>query len=286
MKKSVVLTIAILLLGGSCLSAQDSLSNGKAFNFPFRKYGISLGNSYKFTGIRMNFADKNVKRINGLNVTFWVSKLSIEKYPNNYDAVVNGITLGVIPVGGSMQPISIGLIGIGAKKLNGLNVGGLNIHSFGSINGLSISGLAIAGHNINGICINGLWTESSVISGLAFSGFIVGAYEAVNGLAVGGFGIESEGEINGIAASLAYLGAQNYHGIGITPGYLRTGIYKGLAIAGYANTDQFHGLSVALYNRTDELHGFQIGLLNFAGNNRKGLKMLPLINLHLRKNKS
>jgi hypothetical protein len=55
-------------------------------------------------------------------------------------------------------------------------------------------------------------------------------------------------------------------------------------MAGYANTDQFHGLSIALYNRTKELHGIQVGLLNFAGNNTKGLRMLPFINLHLKKN--
>lgn len=286
MKKSVVLTISILLMEGLCLSAQDSISNCKAINFPFRKYGISIGNSCEFTGIRINFADKNVKRINGLNVTFWVKNLSIDKFPNNYDAVVNGITLGVIPVGGSMQPINIGLIGIGAKKLNGLTVGGLSIHSFGEINGVCISGLASAGSNINGLSINGLWTESSVISGFAVSGFIVGVDETINGFAFGGFGVASSGKINGITASFVYLGAQDYRGIGITPGYLKTGIHKGIAIAGYTNSDQFHGLSIALYNRTHELHGLQVGLLNFAGNNRKGLKMIPFINMHLRKDKS
>jgi hypothetical protein len=43
------------------------------------------------------------------------------------------------------------------------------------------------------------------------------------------------------------------------------------------------GLSVALYNRANELHGIQLGVLNYAGNNPKGLRMLPFINLHLRK---
>jgi hypothetical protein len=31
------------------------------------------------------------------------------------------------------------------------------------------------------------------------------------------------------------------------------------------------------------LHGLQLGVLNYAGNNKKGLKMLPIINMHLRK---
>jgi hypothetical protein len=284
-KKSHLLSIFILCIGVYSLHAQDTLSSGKALNIPFRKYGISIGNSREFNGIRINLADKNVRRINGLNITFWVSKLSINKFPNNYNAIVNGVSLGIIPTGGSMQPINIGLVGVGAKKLNGLTIGGLTIHSFGNINGLIASGLAVeTGGNINGLSVNGLWTESSIISGLAFSGFIVVAYKAINGLAIGGFGVASAGEINGIASSLAYLSGENFRGLGITPGYLKSEIYNGIAIAGYANTGQFHGLSIALYNRTKELHGLQLGVLNYAGNNRKGLKMLPIINMHLRKN--
>jgi len=38
-----------------------------------------------------------------------------------------------------------------------------------------------------------------------------------------------------------------------------------------------------LYNRTEELHGLQVGLLNYAGNNPKGLRMLPFVNMHLKK---
>lgn len=72
MKKSLVLSIVILLMGGFHLSAQDTLSNRKALNFPAKKYGISIGNSHEFTGIRINFADENVKTVNGLNITFWL----------------------------------------------------------------------------------------------------------------------------------------------------------------------------------------------------------------------
>ena len=121
MKKSFVLCIVIFFIGRSYLSAQDSLSNGKALNFPFKKYGISIGNSYKFTGIRINFADKNVKRINGLNVTFWAKgKKRGQKDPNT--AVVNGISLGIIPVASSMQFINLGLLGIGTHNLNGVSI--------------------------------------------------------------------------------------------------------------------------------------------------------------------
>jgi hypothetical protein len=74
MKKTLVLCIVIALAESFTLSAQETRSNGKALNLPFKKYGISIGNSYEFNGIRINFADEDVKRINGINFTFWLSK--------------------------------------------------------------------------------------------------------------------------------------------------------------------------------------------------------------------
>ncbi|MEA1898416.1 MAG: hypothetical protein U9N53_12225, partial [Bacteroidota bacterium] len=67
-KPKIFIVIIILLMGVPYLSAQDTLSNGKALNFPAKKYGISIGNSYEFTGIRINIADENVKIVNGLNL--------------------------------------------------------------------------------------------------------------------------------------------------------------------------------------------------------------------------
>lgn len=83
--------LASLLISIFSLSAQDIPSNGKALNFPFRKYGISLGNSYEFNGVRINLADQNVIKINGLNITAWIRLFK------NENAIVNGISIGVIP---------------------------------------------------------------------------------------------------------------------------------------------------------------------------------------------
>jgi hypothetical protein len=263
-----ILTIS-LNSGSYLLSAQDTSSNGKALNIPFRKYGVSIGNSYEFTGIRLNLADKNVKRINGLNVTFWL------KRSQNYSSSVNGISIGVIPTGGSMQPVNLGVLGLGTspRNLNGLSIGGLIIGSGGNINGLSMSGLMIMADG-----------GMSAISGISISGIAISAEKNINGLAVGGIGVGTSGDINGIAACLAYLSSKkNLTGIGVSPGYMKAGELRGLALAGYAKTDRMKGFSIALFNRTNELHGVQLGVLNYAGNNPKGLRMLPFINLHLRK---
>jgi hypothetical protein len=281
MKKSLILSTIVISMGSFHLYAQDTLSNGKALNFPTRKYGISIGNSYEFTGIRINFADENVKVINGLNVTFWL------KRAKNQNAVVNGISVGVIPTGGTMQPINIGLLALGsANGLNGLSIGGTVVGSGGNINGLATGGIVVGSSgNINGLCVSGLGTmadgENSVISGIAVSGICVGAHKAINGLAIGGL-VVSNGDINGVATGLAYISAgEVFRGLAVTAGYLKSDMFKGIAIASYARTNQMNGLSIALYNRTKELHGVQFGLLNYAENNPKGLRILPFINLHL-----
>ena len=231
--------------------ADSASANGKALNFPTRNYGISIGNSYEFTGIRINFADENVKRINGLNFTLWVTPR------NNQDAVINGMSVGLVPTAGSMQYINLGVLatGVAHGSLNGVSVGGLLIGSGGNINGLSIAGLFI------------LTDEGDLVH--------------INGLTVGGLAIGTDGYVNGVASSLACLSARENRGLAVTAGYLKSEIFKGVAVAGYANIDHMNGLSVALYNKTEELRGVQFGLLNYAGNNPRGLRFLPFINLHL-----
>ena len=250
MSKALALCIIMLLTGRFQLFAQDTLSKGKALNFPTKKHGISIGTSHEFTGLRINFADEDVKTVNGLNITFWI------KPAKNQEAVYNGISIGTFPGGGTTQYINLGLLGTGANdNLNGVSIGGIVIGSGGDINGLSIGGLFI------------LTDEGDIVR--------------INGVSVGGLAIGTDGDINGIASSLACLSARENRGVSVTAGYLGSEVFKGVALAGYAKTDQMHGLSVALYNEAEELHGVQFGLLNHAKNNPKGLRLLPFINVHL-----
>ncbi len=251
--KGVFYVLAVLLAGTFPVFAQDTFSNGKALNFPAKKYGISIGNSYEFTGIRFNLVDKNVRKVNGINITC-LTKGHQDFYPK-----INGITLGITPVGSAMQPLNVGLINVIATKgnLNGLTFGGIFEGADHNNNGLSIGGLLILGSgNINGLALSGFMTaingQESTVSGLAFAGGALYAKKAIKG-------------------------------IGITAGFINTDAFTGIAVAGFARTGQMKGLSVALYNRTDELHGVLFGLLNYAGNNSKGLRMLPFFNIHLKK---
>jgi hypothetical protein len=96
--------------------------------------------------------------------------------------------------------------------------------------------------------------------------------------------VGTDGNINGLTASTAYMQSKGIvRGVTVTAGYLDAFTYKGIAIAGYSRSSQMHGLSVALFNKTVELRGIQVGLLNIAKNNPKGLRVLPIVNMHLKK---
>lgn len=245
MKNSFSLFCGLFLLCISSLFAQDILSTKKPFGFPSKKYGLGIGNSTEFNGIRFNFADENVKVVNGLNFTLWV------KTAKNMGCTVNGISMGTFPVGGTMQFLNLGILGVGGEH---------------SVNGLTLTGFMAAGGYMNGVCVSGMFLSAGA---------------EINGLAFGGLAAGTAGNINGIASSLVYLSAEeSFNGLAFTPGFLISKTFSGVAVAGYANTQQMNGISIALVNRTNELRGIQLGLLNIAANNPKLLKRTPLINFH------
>ena len=262
MKESFLIIMIVLTTRLCGLYAQDVVSNGRALNIPFGKYGVSIGNSYRFNGIRINFADSNVQRINGLNLTLWTKFKSVY----NKDATINGISIGVITSLKRMQPLNIFILGAaGVESLNGISVAGIGIAS-ARINGLGIGGAMLGGEVINGITVSGLFSFCE---------------NSINGFNISGLAALSSGDINGIAAGIAGVySAGTIRGMAITAGYLKAGRTMGFTFSGYANINQVNGLSIAIINRTKELHGLQIGILNFAGNNRRGLRLIPIINLH------
>lgn len=271
-----VYILALLFTSITLLKAQDTLSNGKALNFPTRKYGISIGNSYEFNGIRINFADNNVYKVNGLNITLWINKYRAwERKDLCYASEINGVSLGLLPTGGILQLLNLGLFRVAAEyKLNGISISGLNVRSNGDINGLAIGGLAIK--------------SESALSGIALAGFGIGGMNGINGLALGGIGVSSNrSNINGVVGSIGFIYCRgHFNGIGVSCVYLTANTFNGLSISGIAKSDELNGVSIALYNKTDELHGFQFGLWNYAKNNPKGFKKIPILNLHFGKKSS
>src|SRR5678815_2296434 len=88
--------------------------------------------------------------------------------------------------------------------------------------------------------------------------------------------------IEGLAAAAA-VGARDVRGIVIAPLYFRiterSGRMTGVNVSALNNvrgTQQ--GLAIGLFNYARSLDGVQLGILNYAGNQRRGTRLLPLVN--------
>ncbi|MDH3216346.1 MAG: hypothetical protein OEN01_08645 [Candidatus Krumholzibacteria bacterium] len=330
--KPLIVLLVFLLL--PCHSAQ-----AQSLDVTVAGYGLSIGNSQRVTGIRINAVDRHVEEVNGLNLTFW-------NPGKNSDAVYNGITLGLIGTKSRringvalsgigvtgrehVRGIAAGTLGVGAGNLTGVAVGlimvdvkerfrGINISGFWTGNSKQLDGLTLCpggamAQHIRGATIGGVAAGAdSSLTGLGLS--IGGVYSAhLRGVAVAGLGVGAE-DMNGIALALGGIGGKRLDGIMLAGlGLGATERISGVAFGGVVifapevngfaagalnglyidrinledflhfkmANQRFTGLSIGLVNYTARLKGVQLGLLNFAGNNPRWLRLLPLVNVHL-----
>lgn len=153
------------------------------------------------------------------------------------------------------------------ERINGINISILSRTEM--TNGVQIGGLATHTKKLNGLSIAPVWQTSKKLNGLGIS-----------------FGIDSD-TLNGVFAGFAIAPPNanidnrviNGFAMGVFVGAEKV---KGLAIGLFHSYSKEQvGISVSVFNRTEELRGLQIGLLNYAGNNPKLLKWIPLINFHI-----
>jgi len=70
-------------------------------------------------------------------------------------------------------------------------------------------------------------------------------------------------------------------GFALGGGQVRVNSLTGLGIGGYCKAkESLTGVSIGILNYTRHLNGVQIGLLNYCRNNPRGLRLLPIINVH------
>lgn len=265
-KKSSKLFIAICVIVLLNIIPQNDLLFAQSLDIPSSKYGISFGNSKYFTGLRFNLVDKHVDRITGINVTFWKSK-------ENEEAIMRGISLGIIPEAGDMGYIQLGVAGVGATHslsgltmgilgagaggdISGITIGGLGAGAGGSVTGISIGGLGVGGgKNLTGINIGGLGAGAGGdVRGLSLGLFGVGAGQNMWGINIGGLGAGAGQDIFGIT-----LG-----GLGAGAGQTMTGINIGGL--GVGAGQELRGLSLAvLAAGSPSIKGITIGGLAVGG---------------------
>ena len=283
---------------------------GQSLDIPSKKWGLSFGNSQEFSGLRFNFRDGGVRRVTGVNITLWQPR------KDNQEAVIEGISLGLIPGGAHLRGIQFGLLGVAAEKsgsginlgglglgagedLRGINLGGLGAGAGGSMTGINIGGIGIgAGHNVTGITIGGLGAGAGDnMTGINIAGLGLGAGERLSGINLSGLAAGAGERMAGLTVCGLAAGAKEI--IGLTLGGLAVGgeILKGVHLAGgmvhvvkdgrligfagspfnYIRGSQT-GLSIGIVNYAFRVKGIQLGLINIVRDNPRYLKVLPVFN--------
>jgi len=317
------------------------IGRAQSLDLTIHHTGLSIGDSRFVRGIRLNFRDRNLELVEGINATIWtpyeggqgVVKGLAVGLPVTGAKRIEGAGIGVFGLGAEQDFTGIGLAGFGVgagRDLSGIMIGGFGVGSGGNITGLTIGGFgAGSGGNVKGITIGGFGAgaggsltglqiggfgvgSGGRVSGITIGGFGAGAGGDVAGLTIGGFGAGAGGDIDGITlagfgagsggtirgyafagfgvgaprirgvVTASAAGGQDVEGLIIAPLYFKIendGRVKGITVSAinHVKGDQF-GLSLGLFNYAWDVHGWQIGVLNYAGNNRKGLRLLPLFN--------
>lgn len=170
--------------------------------------GLNVGNPLNSVGVKLNLFDKNINIVKGASVALFCK---------------TNLTQG----------LSIGVLGVGSSKYEGLAIGGFFVGSESKINGIGIAGLSVYADTMNGFFIsiygNTKWNHDLV--------------KELNGVSIGGIvGINCE-TINGLS-----IGALNY-------------------------VINQHGVTIGIANYTENLNGIQFGLWNVVANKKRFKRM-------------
>ena len=197
MKKTLILHLLLFV----CVF---TYAQNKHFTLGINDSGLCFGNSENTNGVRFNFLDKNVRTVNGLNVTLLKE-----------DGRNNGISLALISLESTTSNgiFANGIFGY-SSNINGIGMGlmGCSAENF---NGIGVGGLAITGENLNGVFTSifgvSYWGSERIkrINGIA-AGLIIGANtNSLNGVAIGAQ--NNIGKQNGISIGIANK-AEELHG--------------------------------------------------------------------------
>jgi hypothetical protein len=252
----------------------------QSLDLTVRDYGISIGDSRFVRGVRLNFRDRNLERVVGINATIWSPYQPAT-------GVVQGIALGLPATGARrIEGAGLAVLGVSAEEdFRGLGIGLGGVGAGGSAKGILIGGFGVgAGGEVSGLTIGGFGAGSGGnITGITLGGFGAGAGGNITGFTFGGFGAGAGGDIKGITIAGFGAGAGgDITGFTFGPAWFKVnddGRVKGVTLSAFNQVkgDQA-GLSIGLLNYAWHADGLQIGVLNYVADNTKGLRLLPLFN--------
>ena len=129
-----VFQLFFLFLSLTCLIDQ---AVAQGLNIPSKNWGISFGNSVRFTGLRMNIIDKNIEHVNGIDLSVYQPKDE-----ELHTGTVNGISIGIPYAGSDVTGFTFGGLGFGAGGIGAPSIKGINVALF--VGGVEAKGIQIA----------------------------------------------------------------------------------------------------------------------------------------------
>lgn len=194
------------------------------------RYVISIGDHPDVVGLRINFRDRDLQRVDGVNLTLW------SPY-EPFSGTIRGMALG-LPVTGAqtITGVATGVFGVGvSREMTGIAAAPLGFGSGGRVVGVGIGGLGIgAGGDVKGAMVGGLGVGAGgSVRGLMVGGIGVGAGGGAEGILVGGVGVGAGGDVTGGMVGGVGVGAggnmrgYGVGGVGVGVGGNATGLFIG-----------------------------------------------------------
>ena len=251
----ILVTIASLVAATS--------ASAQVLDLTVNNTGLAIGDKPRVNGVRINFRDRRLEEVNGVNVTIW----------NPYQpatGVVNGLALG-IPVTGAkdINGIATGLLGAGAERsLRGIGIAPIGLGSGGEMHGIMLGGIGVgAGGELTGLAVGGIGVGSGgAVRGIQIGGVGVGSGGSLTGLSIGGIGVGGGGAVKGIAiGGVGVGGGGSFTGIGIG------GV--GVGSGGDATGLMIGGVGVG---SGGTLRGLAIGGVGVGAPNVQGVVLSPI----------
>jgi hypothetical protein len=304
--------VAATVLAVSFMAAPSGSAQEPGLKLAVGDFGLGIGDVPRLDGLRLNFRDRHLERVRGINATIWSPHEDADGtvrgialgFPLTGAGRLSGLALGAgiavseefrgvglaplgMGAGGRMTGIMVAGLGIGGGgDLEGIMLGGLGAGLGGSVTGIAVGGLGIgAGGDVTGLLVGGLGGGAGGnVTGIAVGGLGVGAGGDMRGLLVGGLGSGVGGDLEGIAIGGVGVGAGGeirgvaVGGVGVGASRLRGVALSGVAAGG----GEVRGVVIApAYFRIDEgglLRGVSVSAFNHVRGRQHGLS-IGLLNI-------
>jgi hypothetical protein len=298
---------ALAVLAPTLLAAQEAR---RSLDLGAHGAGLSIGDSPRWKGLRLNAVDTRLERMDGINVTLWSPRKTSHgavrglalNLPLGGAQRFEGIAIGGgYGVEGNMTGASLSLIGAGAggnvtgihlagvgfgagANLKGINIAGVGAGAGGNVEGITIGGIGVGtGGNGRGLLVGGIGAGvGGNFEGIALGGIGTGVGGNFRGLSIAGIGTGGGGDFTGIALAGVGTGAGGtMRGLAVSGVGVGASVIRGVAAAGLGVGGQrLTGLFAAAYtvriadmdHRGDgELHGVGISAFNDVRGTQRGL---------------